>query len=62
MVLGRAPCKEACSAMMGCKALWHKLGNALVHLEGLPLLPSQQGLASLLRFQERRKPLGLKAR
>ena len=62
-LLSDQSCRDICSATLACKAFW-EWGNALPSVKATevatktPRRPS--ALTSLLRFQSRRVPLGLK--
>lgn len=51
-------CRDLCNASLACKGLSEWV-NSFSFLEGAARVQSGQSLASLLRFQRRRAPLGL---
>ena len=53
-------CKDVCSSTLACKGLWH-WGSALTSID-ITMDPTKHKLASLLRFQAKRAPMGPKVR
>ena len=52
-------CRDVCNAAKASKAFWQQWGNALSAIEAATINRNQQ-LASLVQFQTRRAPMGLK--